>query len=243
LTETVSLIVAFNAGLVSFLSPCFFPLIPVYISFLAGASLNELSQKDKSAYFKKTLVNITFFIIGFSLVFILLGASASFLGQLLQNYRSFLSQLAGAIIILFGLHLTGLVKVPFLEKTHRAQTKTSTVGIAEALLIGFAFALGWTPCVGPILGSILLYAAAKETVFQGMLLLTFYSLGLGLPLFLAGLAFESFLKFFAKTKSFARWTSLISGVFLIVFGLLLLTGQLKWVTSFLLKLLPWTVPN
>lgn len=234
---------AFNAGLVSLFSPCLFPLIPVYISFLAGASIEELRQKDKSAYFKKTLVNITFFIIGFSTVFILLGASASFLGQLLQNYRSLLSQIAGAIIFLLGLHLTGLLKIPFLEKTHRAQTKTSAVGIAEALLIGLAFALGWTPCVGPILGSILLYAAAKKTVFQGMLLLAFYSLGLGLPLFLAGLAFESFLKFFANAKNFVRWASLISGVFLIIFGLLLLTGQLKWLSSFFLKLLPWSVPN
>lgn len=234
---------AFNAGLASLFSPCFFPLIPVYISFLAGASIEELRQKDKSAYFKKTLVNITFFIIGFSTVFILLGASASFLGQLLQNYRSLLSQIAGAIIFLLGLHLTGLLKIPFLEKTHRAQTKTSAVGIAEALLIGFAFALGWTPCVGPILGSILLYAAAEKTVFQGMLLLAFYSLGLGLPLFLAGLAFESFLKFFANAKNFVRWASLISGVFLIIFGLLLLTGQLKWLSSFFLKLLPWSVPN
>ncbi len=241
--ETVSLIVAFNAGLVSFLSPCVFPLIPVYISFLAGASIDELRQKDKSAYLKKTLVNVAFFILGFSIVFVLLGASASFLGQLLQNYRTFLSQVAGTIIVVLGLHLTGLLKIPFLEKTHRAQTKTTAVGIAEAMLIGLAFALGWTPCVGPILGSILLYAAAKETIFQGMLLLAFSSLGLALPLFLAGLAFESFLKLFAKAKGFIRWTSLISGVFLIVFGLLLLAGQLKWLSTIFLKLFPWTVSN
>src|SRR5215510_2409954 len=187
--DNVSVFTAFIAGLVSFLSPCVLPLVPGYISIVSGSSLDQLKANEKDAsLFRTVLLNSVMFIVGFSITFILLGASATWVGQVLVSRMRLLGQLAGLILIVFGIHLMGIFKINFLYKDKRFHNVEKPRGLFGALVLGLAFAFGWTPCIGPILAGILTLASTKQTVSQGMFLLSIYSAGLGIPFLLTSLA-------------------------------------------------------
>lgn len=226
---------AFLAGLASFLSPCVLPLVPGYISFMSGLSLDELSRSDaRPATSRRASLVSLCFVLGFSLVFTALGASASLIGRLLAQHMDLLAKVAGALIIIFGLHTAGLVPIKWLYYQKRADTSRLPPGLAGAFIMGVAFAFGWTPCIGPILAAILALAATQESVKQGMALLFVYSLGLGVPFLLTGLGLNVFLRFFARYKRFLRYCELAAGIMLAVMGLLVMTNHMPW----LLRLLP-----
>ncbi len=225
--ESISILTAFLAGLLSFLSPCILPLIPGYISFISGASISELTDEKEIKKIKiKTMINSIFFIFGFSFVFILLGASATFIGKFLLSNIKFFSIIAGIIIILMGLHLTGLIRIKTLLYEKKINITTKPIGISGAFITGFAFAFGWTPCVGPILAGILAIAGSKETVNQGIFLLAFYSFGLAIPFLLTSYSLTLFFKFFNAIKKYLNVIELFSGILLIIIGILILTGSL-----------------
>jgi cytochrome c-type biogenesis protein len=226
-------IAAFVAGLISFLSPCVLPLVPGYVSLISGAGVEELKAQE-SRLFRKVMLNSISFIFGFSVVFITLGAISTEVGQLLARYKSLLAQVAGVVIILFGLHLTGIFKINALYTDKRLLNKVkggSTAG--GAFLIGFAFAFGWTPCVGPILAVILGFAATQDSVFKGILLLAVYSLGLAVPFLLTSLAIESFLKFYGRFNRFMLALEKFSGGVLIALGILLVIGRFTLISNYL----------
>src|SRR6266851_2123235 len=217
-------IAAFLAGLVSFLSPCVLPLVPGYVSLISGAGVEELKAPE-SRLFSKVMLNSLGFILGFSVVFITLGAISTEVGQLLARYKSVLAQVAGMVIILFGLHLTGLFKIKALYTDARLHSVKGGSTPWGAFLIGFAFAFGWTPCVGPILGAILGLAAAQNSVSKGILLLTVYSLGLAVPFLLAALGIERFMKFYGGFRRHMHAVEVASGGLLIALGVLLILGR------------------
>ena len=226
---------AFLAGLASFLSPCVLPLVPGYISFMSGISLEEISAGETAPQATlKAALAAAYFVLGFAVVFTALGASASFIGRLLVAHMNILCKLAGALIILFGLHISGLVPVRWLYYTKRANASGVTPGPAGSFLMGLAFAFGWTPCIGPILASILALAATQGTVAQGIGLLFIYSMGLGVPFILAALALNTFLRFFVRYKRFIRWGEIAAGCLLVAVGLLVMTNRLFWL-MFLLR--------
>jgi cytochrome c-type biogenesis protein len=231
-TTNVSLLGAFIAGLISFLSPCVLPLIPGYISFISGASLKELTGPEtiKEAR-KKAIINSVFFVLGFSVVFIALGASATTIGKMLVLYKRPLSIAAGIIIIILGLHMTGIIRIPFLYSEKRIQVNTRPINVAGAFIIGVAFAFGWTPCIGPILAGILTVAAAQHTVGRGILLLAMYSLGLAIPFMVTAYSITLFFKMFDKIKKSLNIIEWIAGALLIIIGLLIITGWLTIVAS------------
>jgi len=218
-----SIFIAFGAGLLSFVSPCVLPLIPAYISFASGISIDELKETNKDM--RGILISTILFILGFSLVFVSLGASATYLCNFILTNKVILRLILGIIVILFGLHLIGIFNIKFLQYEKRLHIKKKPVNILGAFFIGLAFALGWTPCIGPILGSILTLAATKETVSEGIILLTAYSLGLGLPFLLTGMAIGSFFTFFSQIKRYFKIISVISGILLIGIGLLIMSGS------------------
>ncbi len=221
---------AFIAGLLSFLSPCLLPLIPAYFSYLAGTS----KKKEKISFLKNLL-----FVLGFSLFFTLLGAGAGTIGHYLRAYRTLITQIAGVVILLFGFHLLGLIRFSFLQKTYGLSWRRSkSLGMSGAFLLGAVFALGWTPCVGPLVGAVLTYAAAQGSTFKGASLLLTYSLGIGMPFLAFGLLFDYFLTFLQKTKKLLNAVEKISGLFLLLFGFLLLTGNLTRLSLYLTKLIP-----
>lgn len=225
--DNVSIGAAFAAGVVSFLSPCVLPLVPGYISFVSGLSLDELYRgADSKLMLRKAVAGSALFVLGFSIVFTLMGASASAIGKLLLDYLPIINKVAGALIILFGIHTMGLVKIPFLYYEKRFQFGgLSSTGFAP-LLMGFAFAFGWTPCIGPILAGILALAATQSTVFQGTFLLFVYSMGLGIPFMLTALGVNYFLKFFNRYKKFIRIGEIFAGALLIFVGILIFTNKL-----------------
>ncbi|MCX7919134.1 MAG: cytochrome c biogenesis protein CcdA [bacterium] len=227
----VSLITAFIAGLLSFISPCVLPLVPGYISFISGVSLEEMKRtndvSNRSRILKKVAINSVLFILGFSIVFILLGATATYIGGFLQSKMNVLSKIAGVVVIIFGLHTAGLFNIKFLQYEKRFQTRGKPLTLIGSLLIGMAFAFGWSPCIGPILAAILVYASTQETVYQGIGLLASYSLGLGIPFFIAGLAVNVFFGVFNWMKKYLHAIEIIAGVFLIVLGILIFTNQLQ----------------
>lgn len=230
----ISLIAAFSAGLLSFVSPCVLPLVPSYISYITGLSVEQLTDASEREKFKKAIiVNSLLFIGGFSSVFIAFGASASFLGQLLISHQDLIRRIGGVVIILFGLYLLGILNLSFLKMEHRYQFRNRPAGYLGSFLIGVAFAAGWTPCVGPVLGSILLYASTTDSLFSGVVLLTFYSLGLGLPLFLTALGVDRFLAYFKEVRAYLWGVSTVSGVMLIVVGVMIYANSLTMITSFL----------
>lgn len=230
----ISLIAAFSAGLLSFVSPCVLPLVPSYISYITGLSVEQLTDASERVKFKKAIVlNSLIFIAGFSTVFIAFGASASFLGQILITYQDYLRRIGGALIVVFGLYLLGILNLNFLQIEHRYQFRNRPAGYLGSFLIGIAFAAGWTPCVGPVLGSILLYASTTDSLLSGVVLLTFYSLGLGVPLFLTALGVDRFLAYFKGLRAYMRGVSVVSGVLLIVVGVMVFTNSLTMITSFL----------
>jgi cytochrome c-type biogenesis protein len=226
--DNVSVFTAFIAGLVSFLSPCVLPLVPGYISIISGASLEQLKAREKdSSLFRTVLLNSIMFIIGFSITFILLGASATWIGQILLSKMRLLGQIAGLILIAFGIHLTGLVKINALYKDKRFHNLEKPRGLVGALVLGLAFAFGWTPCIGPILAGIMTIASTKQTVTEGMFLLGTYSAGLGIPFLLTSLALNKFLAFYGRFKKHFHAVEVASGILVIAIGVLILTGSLS----------------
>ena len=230
----VSVAAAFLAGLLSFVSPCVLPLVPSYVSYITGLSVEQLSDGAERRRFRATiLTNALLFIAGFSAVFISFGASASLIGQWLITYQDFIRKLGGAMIIIFGLFLLGALKLPFLSAEKRLHFKSRPAGYLGSFLIGVAFAAGWTPCVGPVLGTILLYAGTTHSLPAGVGLLTAYSLGLALPLLLTTLGIDRFLAYFKQVRAYLWGISVVSGVFLVIVGGLIYANSLSTLASFL----------
>ena len=227
------LFISLGAGLISFLSPCVLPLIPGYISYISGSSLNELLEKKNV-----NLIPIILFTFGFSIVFIVFGAASTFLGQVLLQNSYELRIAAGLVIILFSLHIIGIINLKFLNYEKRIQTNSNN-RFYSPILIGMAFAFGWTPCIGPILGSILVLAATEESVNKGILLLIFYSLGLAVPFVLSGYLIQKFLIFSKNFKKNINLVSKSGGIILLITGILILTNQLQALGYYLLNVLPF----
>jgi len=238
--ENVSLLAAFTAGIISFISPCVLPLIPGYLSFISGVSVEEMKSGDKkSEALKKVSLNTLLFVLGFSCVFIAMGASATFVGEFLLSKLSLLNKVAGAIIILLGLHIIGVFRIPFLNYEKRFHTRSKPLGPLGAFVVGLAFAFGWTPCIGPILGGILALAANQDTVGKGIVLLSSYSLGLGIPFLVTAVSFNTFLGVFGWVKRHFRTIEIISGLFLIIIGFLIFIGSFSYIAGFLNQWFPW----
>jgi len=229
----IEFFVAFGAGLISFLSPCVLPLIPGYISFISGASLNELLENKKINIFPLLL-----FTLGFSFVFIMFGAAASYLGQVLLQNTQTLRLIAGLVIIIFSLQLIGIINISFLNFEKKIYTKKNNK-VWFSFVIGMAFGFGWTPCIGPILGSILALASTEETIFKAIILLSFYSLGLAIPFILSGYLMQRFLMFSKNFKKNINFVSKSGGVILLITGVLILTNQLQVLGYYLLNSLPF----
>ncbi len=224
--------IAFGAGLISFLSPCVLPLIPGYISYISGSSLNELLEKKS--------VNITpiiLFTLGFSFVFISFGATASFLGSVILNNSYELRIASGIIIIIFSLHILGIININFLNYEKRVYTEKKS-GLFSSILVGMAFGFGWTPCIGPILGSILALASTEQSLNKGILLLVFYSLGLAIPFILSGYLIQKFLSFSKNLKSKMNIILKSGGALLLITGMLIITNQLQAIGFYLLEYIP-----
>jgi cytochrome c-type biogenesis protein len=229
----VELIIALGAGLISFLSPCVLPLIPGYISYISGSSVNELIEKKNI-----NLIPIILFTVGFSIVFIIFGAASTFLGQVLLQNSYELRIVAGLIIIILSLHIIGLINISFLNYEKRIQTNISK-NFFSPILIGMAFAFGWTPCIGPILGSILVLASTEESLARGILLLFFYSIGLAIPFILSGYLMQKFLIFSKNFKKNINKVSKIGGIILLITGILIITNQLQALGYYLLDIFPF----
>jgi len=215
---------AFVAGLVSFLSPCVLPLVPGYVSLISGVGVEELKAQE-TAVLRRVMLNSIAFILGFSIVFVILGALSTEVGQIASQYKSVLAQVAGVLVIVFGLHLTGILRIKALyadKRLHNVKGGNTPWG---AFVIGFAFAFGWTPCVGPILSGILVIAAAQNSVGKGILLLTVYSLGLAVPFLLTALGIERFMKFYTGFRRHMHVVEVASGALLIALGVLLVFGK------------------
>ena len=229
----IDFFVAFGAGLISFLSPCVLPLIPGYISFISGASLNELLENKKINIFPLIL-----FTLGFSFVFIMFGAAASYLGQVLLQNSQTLRVIAGLVIVIFSLQLIGIINISFFNFEKKIYTKKNN-NVWFSFVVGMAFGFGWTPCIGPILGSILALASTEETIFKAIILLSFYSLGLAIPFILSGYLMQRFLMF---SKNFKKNINIVSkggGVILLITGILILTNQLQILGYYILNSLPF----
>jgi len=234
---------ALLAGLLSFLSPCVLPLVPAYLSYISGVSVNELRLHDgasKAGVRRHALGQSLWFIAGFSLVFILLGASASLLGQWMLMHMAILGKVAGAIIVIFGLHYAGVIRIPLLMMEARFDTGgiNAKHGIG-ALVLGAAFAFGWTPCIGPILGAILAVAGAQAEMMRGIMLLATYSLGLAIPFLLAALVTDSFLRWSQHLKHHFAMVEKLSGVLLILVGALIFLGSFSMISGWLIHWFPW----
>ena len=230
--DNVSLLAAFTAGIISFISPCVLPLIPGYLSFISGVSVEEMEAGDKkSVALKKVSLSTLFFILGFTVVFTSLGASATFVGSFLLSKLSLFNKIAGIIIVILGLHITGIFRIPFLNYEKRFHAQSKPLGPLGSFLIGLAFAFGWTPCIGPILGSCLLMACNQDTVGKGIMLLGSYSLGLGIPFFITAVSFSTFLGVFGWVRKHFRTIEIISGLFLVAIGILIFFGSFNYITG------------
>ena len=227
------LLIAFGAGLISFLSPCVLPLIPGYISYISGSTFNELIEKKNI-----DLTPIILFTVGFSIVFIIFGAASTYLGQVLLQNSYELRVAAGLVIILFSLHIIGIINLKFLNYEKRIQTNINK-NFLSPILIGMAFAFGWTPCIGPILGSILVLASTEESLVRGILLLFFYSIGLAIPFILSGYLMQKFLIFSKNFKKNINKVSKIGGIILLITGILIITNQLQALGYYLLDIFPF----
>lgn len=229
--NNVSLFLAFAAGLLSFLSPCVLPLVPGYISYLAGISVND------TAIDNKTRLNVLYksvgFVIGFSIIFIIMGASITYLGRILIRYQQLFRNISGILIIIFGFHILGIFKITLLYREKRAVNFSKYNKGLSSIPMGMAFAAGWTPCVGPILSSILLYASNMNTVSKGILLLIAYSLGLAVPFLLTALAVDNMSKNMLRAKKLLPYMSTISGIMLIIMGILIFTNKLAILSKYL----------
>ncbi|MRR35650.1 cytochrome c biogenesis protein CcdA [bacterium] len=235
-SSNVSFFGAFIAGLLSFLSPCVLPLIPSFITYITGLSFADLQAEHPSHKVRQqTIVHTLLFIAGFTTVFVLLGASATFIGGVLQEHMNTIRKGGGVLIIIFGIHGTGLVPIPLLLGEKRVTVHRKPAGYLGSFVVGLAFAAGWTPCIGPILASILMVAATEETVSQGVLLLLTYSMGLAIPFFLSSLAMHQFLVVFNRFKKHIRIFEIITGVFLIIVGIMIFSNYLSILSQFSMK--------
>ncbi len=230
---TLGIAVAFLAGLLSFLSPCVLPLVPSYIGFLTGMTLPEMAGRRKIA-----VLHALMFVLGFSLIFILLGASATALGRALNYYQVWLQRIGGALIIVFGLFCLGVFRANWLTQERRVHLEHKPVGFLGSAVAGMAFGAGWTPCIGPVLGAILGLAATSDDLSRGMLLLSVYSAGLAVPFLLAAVAVDSFLDWFQRFRRYLPWVMRVSGVMLIFVGVLLMTGEFTRLAGWLQGLTP-----
>jgi cytochrome c-type biogenesis protein len=232
--QEISVLIAFSAGLLSFVSPCVLPLVPSYLTYITGVSFKELTDVKATARLRwVTISHSLLFIVGFSTIFILMGASASYLGQLLLRYQYWIMKGGGILIILLGIQFTGVINLPFLQMEKRFELRKKPLGYVGSFLVGIVFAAGWTPCIGPILSTILIYASTSKSFTTGMLLLSIYSMGLGVPFFLSSLAFNSFLSAFERIKRYMRVITLVSGLFLIGIGILYLTDTFQDINTYL----------
>jgi cytochrome c-type biogenesis protein len=231
----LSLSIAFFAGLISFISPCVLPLIPGYVSFICGTTLNELNSKSKNFILKRSLI----FSLGFSLVFICLGATASFIGSFLLKNSQILSIVSGLIIIFFSLYLLDLIKINFLNKNFGIYNIKFSNNLLFPLIVGIGFGFGWTPCIGPILGSILAYASMENSIYKGISLLSLYSLGLAVPFVISSLIIEKFLLFSKKSKSYLSKIRKFSGITLLITGILIVIQKLQIVGFYLIQIFPF----
>jgi len=232
--QEISVLIAFSAGLLSFVSPCVLPLVPSYLTYITGVSFKELTDVKATARLRwVTISHSLLFIVGFSTIFILMGASASYLGQLLLRYQYWIMKGGGILIILLGIQFTGVINLPFLQMEKRFELRKKPLGYVGSFLVGIVFAAGWTPCIGPILSTILIYASTSKSFTTGMLLLSIYSMGLGVPFFLSSLAFNSFLSAFERIKRYMRVITLVSGLFLIGIGILYLTDTFQDINNYL----------
>ncbi len=232
-TASVGIAVAFAAGVLSFLSPCVLPLIPSYISFITGLSLEELGQRRWLAF-----IHALLFVTGFTLIFVALGATATGVGRLLNYHQVWLERVGGLLIMAFGLYLLGLFRWAPLARERRLQIQDKPLGYLGSMVVGVAFGAGWTPCIGPILGSILLYSSTTADLGRGIILLLTYSLGLGIPFLIAALAVERFIQWFRRYRKFIPLTEKLAGAILIGVGLLLFTGYFSWLAGWLQGLTP-----
>jgi cytochrome c-type biogenesis protein len=235
-TASFGLLISFTAGLLSFLSPCVLPLIPSYVTFITGLSVDELQSARRTA-----LVHSLLFIAGFTLIFLALGATATVVGRALLVYRGWISRIGGVLIILFGLYLLGLFNVRAFGRERRVHLANKPVGYLGTVLVGVAFGAGWTPCIGPILGSILIYTSSAADLNRGLLLLLMYSLGLAVPFLASSLAINHFLAAFARVRPRILWVNRLGGALLVTVGLLLLTDYFSVLASYLQALTPEAV--
>lgn len=227
------LLIALGWGIVSFVSPCILPLIPSYVSYITGISYDELVDRvARRRNIALTLRHALMFVLGFTIIFVLLGATASLVGQVLTEYLGAIRTVGGALMVILGLFVTGLVKIPFLDRDAKLHLKNRPTGYIGTFIVGIIFAAGWTPCTGPFLGAALLQAAQAETLGTGMALLTFYSLGIGVPFILSAVAISAFLSTFSRLKNHLKTIRVVSGVILMIMGLLLITDKLTIITSY-----------
>ncbi len=238
--SNVTYLAALFAGFISFISPCVLPLVPAYISFISGVSMDELRNAERQQQMTlRLMISSLLFIGGFTLVFVLLGATATFVGVFLLKNLGLISKVAGVVLIIFGLHVAGLIKIPFLNYEARFQTGNKPTSAIGAVFVGSAFAFGWTPCIGPILGGILAIAGSQETVGQGMLLLLVYSLGLGIPFFLTAIATQRLLRAMNRVKKHFKTIEIVSGGFLIVIGIMMVFNLFTTLNGVLVRWFPW----
>jgi len=223
-SSALSAAIAFGAGFLTFLSPCILPIIPAYISYITGVSFDELKDGRSAEIRKRAFGHACLFVVGFSMVFIALGASASYLGKLLLVHKTLIARIGGALVILFGLYIMDIFKIPFLSRNKRLDVRVSKGTGIGSVLLGMAFAAAWTPCVGPILGSILVLAGTKESMAEGMWLLAAYSLGIGVPFVLSAVLLNSFLSYSAKLKRHMILVKRVCGLLLVIVGIMLMRG-------------------
>jgi len=239
MTSSVSLFAAFAAGLLSFVSPCVLPIVPGYLSFISGVNVSRFKEGGAPGDLVRRVVLASLaFVLGFSTVFVALGAAATLVGALLQEYKRTLGMVGGVIIVVLGLHTMGIFKIQWLLGEKRASVESRPLGLIGAYVVGLAFAFGWTPCIGPILGAILLYASQQETVGQGIVLLSAYSAGLGIPFLLAALAVNWFFKASAGLRRSMRAVEVVSGALLVGVGLLLVTDRLTVIAQWFTRMFP-----
>ena len=236
--EPFGIAVAFSAGVFSFLSPCVLPLLPSYLSFVTGMSVSDLSGDLAASARRRVMLHAIAFVVGFSVVFVTLGASFSTAGAFLLDYRDWIRRIGGLLIIVFGLYIAGLLRIGFLTRTQQLQLREKPAGYVGSLIVGLTFAIGWTPCVGPILGAILSLAGTTDTVTRGMSLLVAYSAGLGVPFLLSAVALGAFLKFFKRYRPFIPIVERFAGVILVVVGVLVFTNYYLVLNSWAIALTP-----
>jgi cytochrome c-type biogenesis protein len=238
-TDTVPLLTAFAAGLASFISPCVLPIVPGYLSFISGVNVAQLREgQPPSDLVRRVVVTSLFFIMGFSTVFVTLGAAATLVGYYLQQYKRVLGMVGGLLVIVMGLHTAGVIRIPWLLYEKRAAMRERPLGLLGAYVVGLAFGFGWTPCIGPILGAILVFAAQQETVGQGVVLLSSYSAGLGVPFLASALAIQRFFRTSGRLKRHMLAVERVSGALLVAVGLLLVTNRLEVLAQWFSRAFP-----